>query len=98
MKEKNEATFDTIPGKVRQALYYNTNIQIINNSKAIIENCKHIVECNDIMVKLLSADFQVIVWGYNLTISDYNTENIIVNGKISSVELIPRRKTDKNDF
>jgi len=93
-KRLKESKIDKLKKKVRKAFYYNTNIQIIDNDKAIIENCKHIVECNDIMVKLLTADFYVQVWGQSLMISDFNTEYVIVYGKISSIELIPKGKAE----
>lgn len=89
-----ESKLNKFQQKARKALYINTNIQIIDNDKAIIENCKHIVECNDIMVKLLTNNMYVQIWGQSLTISDYNTENVIVKGKISSIELIPKGKAD----
>ena len=47
---------ELIQQKAQKALYYNTFIQLIDNEKAIIENCKRIVECNDILVKLLTRN------------------------------------------
>ena len=83
---------------VRKAFFLNTYIQIIDNSKVIVENCKHIVECNDILVNLFTADYEIHIWGQALTISDYNKEYVIINGKISSVEIFPRGRADKNDI
>lgn len=88
----------TLKKKARKALFFNTYIQLIDNDKAIVENCKHIVECNDIMVKLITADFDIQIWGQFLTISDYNSEFVVVNGKISSIEILPRGRSGKNDF
>jgi sporulation protein YqfC len=85
-----------IQKKARKKLYFNTYIQIIDNEKAIVENCRHIAECSDVLVKLVTADFQIEIWGQSLTISDYNKENVIVNGRISSIEFIPRKRADKN--
>lgn len=100
MKHKSvkESKFEIIKQKTQKALYYNTFIQIIDNEKAIIENCMHIIECNDIMVKLLTNNFYVEIWGQSLTINDYNTENVVVNGKISSIELLPKGKVGRNDI
>lgn len=95
-KDKHNDRLGYIQKKARKKLYLNTYIQLIDNEKAIIENCRHIAECNDIMVKLITADFQIEIWGQSLTISDYNKENVIVNGRISSIELTPRRKADKD--
>ncbi len=99
MKEKsNEGKLYQIEKKVRKALYYNTTIQIIDNDKAIVENCKHIIECNDIMVKLKTADYYIEIWGQNLTVNDFNTENVVVNGKIQKLEIIPKGKADRDDL
>jgi hypothetical protein len=99
LKENNNSdVIYKIQKTTRKALFLNTYIQLIDNTKAIIENCKHIVECNDILVKLLTADFDIQIWGTNLTISDYNKEFVIVNGKISSIELLPRGRSRKNDL
>lgn len=95
--EKKNRLLD-IGKNARKALFLNTYIQLIDNCKAIVENCKHIVECNDILVKLLTSDYDIQIWGQGLTISDYNKEYVIVNGKISSVEIFPRGRADKNDI
>ena len=100
MKEqpKMHDRLESIKKNARKALYLNTFIQIIDNNKAIVENCKHIVECNDILVKLLTADFEVHIWGQSLTISDYNKDYVIIRGLISSVELFQKGRAEKNDF
>lgn len=95
-KHSDKSALEKLQQKARKFMYYNTTIQIIDNERAIVENCRHIIECNDILVKLATADFQIDIWGQELTISDYNKESVIVNGRISSVELTPRRKADKN--
>lgn len=89
---------DNLKKRTYNAFYYNSNIEIVGNERAIIENCKHIIECNDIMVKILTAFFIITVWGSNLSISDYNKENVIINGKISSVEIEQKGKNTKNDI
>ena len=99
MKEKsNEGKLYQLEKKVRKALYYNTTIQIIDNDKAIVENCKHIIGCNDIMVKLKTADYYIEIWGQDLTVNDFNTENVVINGKISKLEIIPKGKADRDDL
>ena len=55
-----------------------------------IENCKKVVEYNDIYLKILTSNMILEVWGSELSISDYNTDGIIIRGKISSVEFMKR--------
>ncbi len=90
MKKNNTEVISKIQKNARKALFLNTYIQIVDNTKAIIENCKHIVECNDIYVKVVTADYNIQIWGFNLTISDYNKEFVIVKGRINSVEIFPK--------
>lgn len=97
MKKLNDIK-DNLKKRTYDALYYNSDIEIIGNERAIIENCKHIIECNDIMVKILSAFYIITVWGSNLSVSDYNKENVIINGKIFSVEIEQKGKNIKNDI
>lgn len=95
---KKENILNNIRRSARKTLFLNTYIQIIDNEKVIVENCKHIVECDDILVKLLTADFYIQIWGQLLTISDFNSEYVIVNGKVSSIEILPRGKGNRNDL
>ncbi len=67
-------------------LYLNTYMTLTDNTHMEIENCKKILEYNDVYVKLRTATLTVSIWGSDLRISDYNTDGIVVNGKFSSVE------------
>ena len=74
----------------RKKLYLNTNLLITDNNLIEIENCKKVLEYNDIYLKLLTSNMILEIWGSNLNISDYNTDGIIINGKISSIEFMKR--------
>lgn len=89
---------ELVKQSARKAMFLNTFIQITDNKKAVIENCKHIVECSDIFVRVATADYEVDIWGTNLTISDYNAEFVVVNGKISSLEINPKGRKATNDI
>lgn len=53
-----------------------------------IENCRRIMEYNDIYLKVRTTDGIITeIWGTGLKLSDYNTTGIAVRGRISSVEL-----------
>ncbi|NLK70233.1 MAG: hypothetical protein GX286_02170 [Clostridiales bacterium] len=77
--------------KGQSLLYFNTIIQITDNKEVIIENCKKIIEYNDIFLKVKTRNMTVQVWGQKLQIDDYNTEGIIVKGIIESIELINKK-------
>ena len=71
---------------VKKKLYLNTYMNLTDNSHLEIENCKKILEYNDICVKLRTSTITVSIWGQNISISDYNTDGIIIDGKFSSIE------------
>ena len=74
--------------------YSGSQIMICGNTYLEIENCKRIIEYNDIYLKVRTASGLIVeIWGTNLAISDYNTSGIAVRGIISSVEL---HGTEKN--
>lgn len=72
-------------------LYLNTIIQISDNKEVIIENCKKIIEYNDIFLKVKTRNMTVQIWGQKLQINDYNTNGIIIKGIIESIELIDKK-------
>ena len=76
---------------IRKGLYLNSSINIIDNTQITIENCKNILECNDIIVRVLSAEFIIDVWGSDLTVTSFANRSVMVDGEISSVSLNRRR-------
>ena len=70
----------------KKKLYLNTNINITDNTRVEIENCRRIIEYNDIYVMLSTSTVKVKIWGSDLKISDYNMDGVIIDGKISSLE------------
>lgn len=73
-------------GLVKKRLYLNTYMNLIDNTHIEIENCKRIIELNEVYIRLKTATITLQVWGENLSISDYNTEGVVINGRISSIE------------
>lgn len=70
----------------KKKLYLNTNINITDNTRVEIENCRRIIEYNDIYVMLSTSTVTVKIWGSGLKISDYNMDGVIIDGRISSLE------------
>lgn len=67
--------------------YGSSQVVICGNTYLEVENCKRIMEYNDIYLKVKTFSGLVIeIWGEGLMLSDYNTQGIAVRGKISSVE------------
>ena len=87
MGRKIKDKYDEMLSKhIKKKLYLNTYMNISDNDHLEIENCKKILEYNDIYVKLRTSTLIISIWGQNIKISDYNTDGIIVDGKFSSIE------------
>lgn len=57
-----------------------------------VENCKRVMECNEVLIRIRTTDCDVSVWGENLKLECYNENIITVFGEISSVEFEVRAK------
>lgn len=78
---------EEIIDSARKTLMINTNMQITDNSSVEIDNCKKIIEYNDIYVKIKTSNLIVEVWGRNLSIDDYNTGGVEIKGVITNLEI-----------
>lgn len=78
---------NTVTAKIiKKRLYLNTYMNFTDNTHLEIENCKRVIELNDIYVRLKTATVTISVWGANLSVSDYNTDGVVIDGIINSVE------------
>ena len=71
---------------LKKRLYLNTYMNLTDNTHLEIENCKKIIELNDVYVRLKTSTLILQVWGEGLSVSDYNTAGVVIDGKISSIE------------
>ncbi|MEG0615558.1 MAG: YabP/YqfC family sporulation protein [Oscillospiraceae bacterium] len=71
----------------QKALYMNTNVVITDNKCVEIDNCKKILEYDNIYIKIQTVNMIIEVWGSDLSIENFSTDGIAVNGKINNVEL-----------
>ncbi len=87
MLVKAKKMYSSLTAKfVRKQLYLNTYMNLTDNTHLEIENCKRIIELNDVYVRLKTATVTLQVWGEKLRISDFNTAGVVIDGKISSIE------------
>jgi sporulation protein YqfC len=77
---------------VTRKLYLNTHMNLTDNTHLEIENVKKILEISEVYIKLLTSNMMVSVWGENLSVSDFNIDGIVVNGKISNIEFEPLQR------
>jgi sporulation protein YqfC len=64
-----------------------TMMQITGNQMLRIENCRRILEYNDIRIVLQTTDLQLSVWGKNLQVDAYATDAVLIHGELQAIEL-----------
>ncbi len=75
----------------KNAAFYSSYISITDNEKVILENCRSINECSDIMVNISTTENDIEIWGTGLTVTSYTNTSIEINGKINTVSISKRR-------
>lgn len=75
----------------REMLCLGSYISIIDDCKVLVENCRSITECNDIMVRVTTKENDVEVWGTGLKVTNYTNTSIAIEGTISSVNVARKR-------
>ena len=71
---------------VKEKLYFNTYMCLTDNTHMEIENCKRILDYTDGYIRIKTATLIICIYGENMNISDYNTDGIIISGKINNIE------------
>ena len=69
-------------------------ITITSDSSVMIEGCKQIIECSEILARIATRQFTVEVWGSGLTVDSFSNSSVKVSGRITSLSLEKRRKGD----
>lgn len=77
-------------GVVREFTNLKSYINIADNNIVTVENCKQIVQCTEIMVKLITGPFIVEIWGNGLRLSNYSENCVEVRGIIEQVKLVSK--------
>ena len=86
-------------GMTKELTALSSYISITDDRAAVIENCKQIVECSEIMAKVLTGSFEIEIWGSGLTMSNFCSDSVEIRGKIESVKLVQKVSgREDNDF
>lgn len=81
--------------KAENLFYHGTYINLEGNFRATVENCRQILECTDILVKVKSDSFYVEIWGSELMVTAYEENRAEISGRITQVNLEPLRAEEK---
>lgn len=77
--------------EVMSWMWLDSRVHLHGNRELRLENCRRVLECNDILVRLESRDLRLEIWGTHLRVFDYNDNCVLVRGKIAEVKLLERR-------
>lgn len=81
----------TLKHTVQGWVYLDTYLHLHGNRKLRIENCRKILEYNEVLVRLQTLDMTIEIWGTDMRVFDYNDSSVIVTGRISSIQLTEKR-------
>ena len=74
-------------------VFASSKVNIFKNCFArrdvLVENCRRILELNDVLVRLRTGRLSIQIWGQGLTVTDLNAGGVRVSGEIRNVELTP---------
>lgn len=84
--------FNKLTDKFNAAFFEEAGIHIAGNRELIVENCRRIEECSDVLMSLACGKLLIHIWGNNLRAFDYKTGGLVIRGKISQIELAERSR------
>lgn len=74
----------------RQFLCLETYLQLRSNRELYLENCKRIVEYNDIRIVVQTTELQLEIWGSGLQADSCSPDCLKIHGVIQSITLTPK--------
>ena len=70
-------------------------ITITSDNCVMIEGCRQILECSEVLARVSTRQFIVEVWGKDLKMNCFNNSSVSVIGTVSSVGLERIKAGDK---
>ncbi len=68
-------------------------ITITSDSRVMIEGCRQIIDCSDVMARVLTRRFIVEIWGSGLHADSFSNGSVAVSGRITQVTLERKRSS-----
>ncbi len=85
-KPKKYSKLDSLLEIPREVASSDVKITINGFDELLIENYKNILEYQDILVKVNTFEGAITVYGFNLKLENLTDEDIMVKGKIDTIE------------
>ena len=86
-KPKKYSKLDSILEIPREVASSDIKITVIGFDELLIENYKNILEYQDILIKVNTFEGAVTIYGFNLKLENLTDEDIMIKGKIDTIEL-----------
>lgn len=84
-------------GKAKDLACLGSYVSITDNKSVLVENCRQICECNDIMAKVCAGDYYIEIWGAQLKMSDYSLDSVLIEGIVDSIKLVSKRFRERQE-
>ena len=94
---KNNNTRLGFAGKLKDLASLSSIVTVSSDRSVLIENCRQICECSDIMAKVSAADYYIEVWGKDLKLSDYTQDSVMIQGDVESIKLISKTFRERRE-
>lgn len=85
-KPKKYSKLDSLLEIPREVASSDVKITINGFDELLIENYKNILEYQDILVKVNTFEGTITVYGFNLKLENLTDEDIMIKGKIDTIE------------
>lgn len=74
----------------RRLLCFQTYLQLCSNRELRLENCRKILEYNDIRIVVRTTELVLEIWGTNLQADSRSPECLVIHGEIQSIVITPK--------
>lgn len=71
-------------------------ITITSNDSVVVEGCKSISECSDVLVIVSTSEFTVEIYGRDMKLRNYNSDSVEIIGSVYSVNLAKQKRGDRS--
>ena len=85
-KQKNKFNFIFDNGELLNTEICGTHIEMYSNQKFILDGCVGIADYQNDYIKLKLKKGHITLMGVKFLITAFENENIVINGKINSIE------------
>lgn len=72
---------------LRRGLCLETYLQLFGKREIYLENCRRIMEYNDIRIVVQTVELQIEIWGADLQVDSYSPDAVRIHGDIQSLQL-----------